>query len=413
MPNRIASLLLILPIGVLATETAPAQIDFYERQLQAGKNDFQINRPRQALDELRIAAFGLLDRPALLTEALVRLTVAQTSLGMNEDSAKTIDRFLEVEQRFPSYASLQIEPTIRSRFEDALVKAVPRATLQSIPGLARLTNYELSKVAALPAAQRIAAYEAGARREPENAEWPLALARESDARGATADVIRWATKVLQIQPQNKEAQRLLLHAYVARRQCPEAAGLMKSIAEADLQAHPEMYADEAVCFAETARWNEAAVALSKVPENLRRRPDVARASQLLTKANEIVQKSASTPRSSDVLETAARLIHAGKYDEAARELQAALKNDPNNRGLHRGLLEAAVLSKDWKTASAQVNPSAPFADGEELYMFYAAVALYETGQKSAAKSYMLRARPHMEAGPMVDRYMKAILGDGA
>jgi hypothetical protein len=43
-------------------------------------------------------------------------------------------------------------------------------------------------------------------------------------------------------------------------------------------------------------------------------------------------------------------------------------------------------------------------------MFYASVALYETGRKAEAKPLMERARPHMVPNPMVNYYIRVVLG---
>ncbi len=407
--DRMAKLVLILTLILTSVPLFGAE-DFYQLELRAGKVDFDANRVRRAVDEFRIAAFGFLDRPPLLIEALVRLAVAQNAAGMPDRVSDTLSRFVDIEQRFPVYGSLQIEDPVKSKFEAIALQGVRRATLQAIPDLAPLANYEFLRIAQLPQSQRMSAYEAGAQREPQNPEWPLALARESAERGSQNDVIRWAKKVLEIDHENKDAQALLVHAYVARRQCREADPLLKNLTVADFQKHPDLYADDAVCLADAKQWSEAQAALAKVPEKLRERPDVVAAQDRIVRATKPEQKSSLVPKSSDVLETAERLVHEGRYRDALRNLQSAETKDPKNRALHLEILEAAVLAKDWNVARPQVNLVAPFASGEELYMFYASVALYESGQKDAAKEYMERARPRMVSSPMVDYYLKAVLG---
>ena len=101
-------------IGSISSATAD---EFYERQLRAGKADFEARRVTEAANELRVAAFGFLDQPSLLAEALVRLAVAQNILGLKSEVTKTLDRFVDVEQRFAPYKTLSIEPQIKSSFE--------------------------------------------------------------------------------------------------------------------------------------------------------------------------------------------------------------------------------------------------------------------------------------------------------
>ena len=59
----------------------------------------------------------------------------------------------------------------------------------------------------------------------------------------------------------------------------------------------------------------------------------------------------------------------------------------------------------------QVPVVTPLMRGEELYMFYASVALFETGRHDEARLFMQKARPRMVSSPMVDYYLKAILGE--
>ena len=422
---------LVVLLIAAAVSSAFAADDFYEQQLRAAKSDWAANRTAQAADELRIAAFGFLDRPPLLQEALVRLAVAQDALGLTTERSRTIERFMAIEQRFPSYRSVDVEPQIRSTFEKLLTGQVPRATLLAVPSLAPVANYEIRKVAELPENRRLAAYQAGMQREPKNVEWPLAAAREFSVKENHGEVIRWGTRALEIDNTNKEARALVAHARAARRECREALAL---ITAADIKDRPDLTADQAVCFAQLGRYKEAQAALANVPERMRRRPDVQRAAEAVSKNIETsassaqvstpvstkpaplinrpaVPTSAPRPTAAEVLDVTHRLVRDGKPLEALSRLRPAVEAEPDNRVLRLNLLEAAVLSRDWKTAVAQVPRITPLAVGEELYMFYSSVALYENGQKEEARPLMERARAHMVPSPIVDHYVRRILGE--
>lgn len=428
----------LFAISALMAVPLMAADDFYEQQLRAGKADFQASRLPQASDELRIAAFGLMQQPVLLQEALARLAVAQNALGQTAEVSKTIDRFIDVEQRFAPYATVLLESPVKSKFEELVQKQVPRATLQAIPTLARLSNFELQRIAELPPSQRIAAYEAAAQREPKNPEWAWALTKDAAARESTGDVIKWGTRVLEIDTTNKDVRPLLAHARASRRECKEALAILNDV---DLQARPDSYADQAVCFVEMSRWKDAETALGNVPEKLKSRADVKRAAQQIGAENARLAKLARasaapqpvvaqtrgaaavpqtsnappkpSPKSTDVLEDARKLIKDSKYAEAVKLLRPAVQSEPDNRTLKLALLEASVLARDWRTAASQVPIVTPLTSGEELYMFYASVALYETGRHDEAKLFMEKARPRMVPSPMVDYYVKTILGSQA
>ncbi len=117
----------------------------------------------------------------------------------------------------------------------------------------------------------------------------------------------------------------------------------------------------------------------------------------------------------DPLETqlanARALVKGGKAAEAKALLRGTVESNPKSREARKALLEAAALTKDWETCNAQGAALEPFPDGEEPAMFYAAVALRETGSVASARALLKRARPLLARNAWVDYYTKEILGD--
>jgi lipopolysaccharide biosynthesis regulator YciM len=105
------------------------------------------------------------------------------------------------------------------------------------------------------------------------------------------------------------------------------------------------------------------------------------------------------------------LVKAGKAAEAKKVLAGLVESDPKNREARKALLEAAALTKDWEQCNAQSAALEPFAEGEEVYMFYAAVALRETGSVATARALVKRARPWLVSSAFVEYYTKEILGN--
>jgi tetratricopeptide (TPR) repeat protein len=416
---KTALIILVAAFSYVGSSVAATGDGFYEQQLQAGKVDFQAHRISQAANELRIAAFGFLDRPQLLAEALIRLVVAQNALGLDADASKTLERFVEVEQRFAPYKSLGIEPQVKTAFENFALKSLSNDTVLSLPAFRRISvDAQLRRIAALPERKRIGAYRELAEHEPKNPEWPLALALEYSSRDASRDTIQWGTRVLELDPGNLDARALVVHARTSSHACRDA---LPMFTETLLKERRDTYADQAVCLAETGRWTEAKNALANVPEQLKRRTDVRRAEKLVADNVRTVTPTsavpkpptptqAAAPKAAEALEIARKLNHDGKFDESLRRLSAAVAADPGNRSLRLAMLEAAVLAKAFQTAAAQISFVSPLSPGEELYMFYASVALYETGRKAEAKPLMERARPHMVPNPMVNYYVQMVLG---
>jgi hypothetical protein len=117
-----------------------------------------------------------------------------------------------------------------------------------------------------------------------------------------------------------------------------------------------------------------------------------------------------TPSPAAVLAESRKLVERGRYVENLRRLVAAVAVDPANRELRKALLEGAVLTKDWGAAVAQLAVIRPFQPGEEPSMFYAAVALEETGAGSEARALIEAALPALKRTPFIDFYAKKILG---
>jgi tetratricopeptide (TPR) repeat protein len=423
--------------------------DFYEARLRSGKDAFKQKRVIEAIDQFRIAAFGFLESPPLLSESLARLALAESAAGMSTEVTATLSRFLDVERRFGSYGKAKLEPEIRAEFQTLLLQRVSPATLQSIPGLAGLVETEEQKVARLPPGARRKALEAGFRREPNNVAWPLGLAQEAAERQDDKEVLRWTASALKVAPMNPQALALQAHARVARREYAGAAADLGALPASEFDARPELRADRFVCLVEGGDRAGAEAALKDVPAEQLARPDVAKARQKLAtersqrgpavaaapqsktfsaspshpgttpsavpspraaEAPEHIQRAQkSSPNAAAALAESRRLIQELKASDAARILLQALRSEPDNRELRMALLEAYCLSGAWSRGAEQVALVAPFADGEVLPMFYAAVVLYQTGRLQEARGYMERAAPRV-SGPLVDEYAKKILG---
>lgn len=93
--------------------------------------------------------------------------------------------------------------------------------------------------------------------------------------------------------------------------------------------------------------------------------------------------------------------------ELAREVADAHAGFPEAQHL---AAEAAYRLSRWRDAAAYFRRGGePGADQPEL-LFYMAVALYESGDKSAAAAALQQSLPNLQRTPYVDAYAKKILG---
>jgi TonB family protein len=118
---------------VLAQGTGPP-----EAQLREGEEAYRAHRSADAVPSLRIAAFGFLDKPAMLCEALVYLALAHEASGYHAEAQSTLDRISEAQRRAPTCADARLDAAIRAEFESKFHRrlSVPASPPASAPAVA-------------------------------------------------------------------------------------------------------------------------------------------------------------------------------------------------------------------------------------------------------------------------------------
>ncbi len=126
----------VLGIALAVPRVSLFADDFSLERLRTGEEAFRENRIPEAVDQLRIACFGLLDQASPLSECLVNLTLAFDAAKRPADVEATLNRFLDAERLFSAYAKADLRPETRRRFEAVLLARVPVETIVSVPSLA-------------------------------------------------------------------------------------------------------------------------------------------------------------------------------------------------------------------------------------------------------------------------------------
>lgn len=140
-----AATLLLTSAAALA---APAE-EFYLALLRRGIADVGRGAYVPAINELRIAAFGLLDDIPRYQTAQVYLTVALLRTDNRNDARTAAEKVLQAERIAPrTFDALAIEEPVVSEFRSALPTLVTAEKLAAVPSLTAATP--------LPAKTRIA-----------------------------------------------------------------------------------------------------------------------------------------------------------------------------------------------------------------------------------------------------------------
>ncbi|MFL6194435.1 MAG: tetratricopeptide repeat protein [Thermoanaerobaculia bacterium] len=123
-------------LAVLALLALPARaaIDpFYLNLLRDGQHALDRKDFREAARDFRLACFGMLDEPRMLTDCLARLALAQDAAGDVEGFRDTFQRLVELEDRFKAYSQADLAPELRAALEARLASRLPAATLEGAP----------------------------------------------------------------------------------------------------------------------------------------------------------------------------------------------------------------------------------------------------------------------------------------
>jgi hypothetical protein len=103
----------------VASVAFAATEDFYLRMFQRGLDHFAAGNYATAFDELRMAAFGMVDSIDDFERAHVYATVAAQKLKRESDARNSLQRVLAAEKIEHRYTSLKLPDEVKSAFEDA------------------------------------------------------------------------------------------------------------------------------------------------------------------------------------------------------------------------------------------------------------------------------------------------------
>jgi len=116
----IAAVVVLATLASTATARADAT-DFYRSLLRRGIADFGAGKNEQALRELRIGAFGLIDSIPDYETAQVYLALLHDRLKQEPEARLAIQRIFAAERVAPQLTTLPLDPAARSAF-DALAR---------------------------------------------------------------------------------------------------------------------------------------------------------------------------------------------------------------------------------------------------------------------------------------------------
>ena len=293
-----------LAVLMLGTGLTQAADPFYTNLLRDGTGARARGDLEAAIEDLRIACFGLLDEPPLLAQCLVELALAQAGAGQSGEFERSIDRLLQVEEQFEGYSQAGLAVDARQQFEDLLYRRVDPARLDGIAAFAPLS--ERRKMDALAAAgpdQRRVILQERLASDPANAQWLRMLADLETAQRQPTAAVPHLSALLALTPSDALLQ-------CERFRAATQAGLCE-IALADLPFCPADAADIQTaelllgCHIGQLHWQEAAAYLVTLPTNVR-------STSKIRKLDRRVQKELrNLPAAADIMSPATESLAEG------------------------------------------------------------------------------------------------------
>ena len=326
--------------AMLVTVTSPAvaQVDpFYSRLLEDGSRELSIDRYEEAVADLRLACFGFLDEPAVLIRGLALLAVAQEGANESVELQRTLDRVLEVEERFQVYGEASLPEGMTERFERLLLALVSEARIGAIPAFSELAEREQARLVSKPVAQ------VDDQHVDEDSADPLtilAVARADLERGKKKRALRRLDELVKAHPGFQEARCLRFQANAALRNCEAMVGDLSSCWP--WPESPEEVRSQLQCLVERREWSTARDLVASLE------PEVADEAQIDMLLAEIAKKA--PPGTADPEDRAGptRMAETGEVateplndPEESPQLAAAVPEpSPSER---RTLAEASIV----------------------------------------------------------------------
>lgn len=396
---------LLLGAGVLSGQTPDR---FSLDLLEQGHRALARGRPEEAVRVLRLACFGLLEHPDWLARCWVELGKGRAELKDRPGLLEVVERLEELESRFGVYSQGRVDPWAREALESKLVALLGDRSLARSPLFGFLVLEEARReLEAIPLERRERELGRKLEEDPGNGVWRILKAeRELDAaRFGSAEAL------LEGLPRDfgSGAVSCLRGAALGgQAKCEEA---LAELSTCPVRGYgPLTWKVQVACLLSLGRREEAGQVWLGIPEALRARPELEElGGQLL--APEGAPAGVSSSQSSRLSNLRERLRSARTTEDllaVERELQEMSVPRDEERMVALLRAEIAYRGSRWRECTAWFRTAGVETLSEVVSRFYAAVCLYESGEREQARQLASSGLDGLPRSPFVEGYLKKL-----
>lgn len=449
------SMVFVLAATVAIALPLSAADSFYLNLLRDGDQALSDSQFERARTNLRVACFGLLEDPVLLSQCWAQTGLAEAALDNQTGFRDSFDQLTEIERLFAgSYASADLPTEQRARYETFASRWIAEGRLIAVPAFESLAiRSAANRLARLPAESRREELKKLIAQSPGVSRWRLMLGdiyfgeRRYDAAIAEADA------VLAAQPSNPRARCLRGLARADAGHCAEAVE--------ELTSCPPSRSDRPTaqtilsCQVQLARWSDSQSYYDGLPEAVRASRKISKLGRQIARGlpaadSAIVAQSGESASEDPLTENAATdnpVADTATIDSATSETaptQRLSTDDRQTLARARQMALAATYKEDFdeilqlSSQLADDNPwhaEAQFFAGEVAYrarrwdraieylsranstleedpvlLFYLSVAYFESGQEAQARQFFSRCCSTPGENPVIEKYRTRISG---
>lgn len=255
---------LIALVGLVSPSSGSAAEPFYERLLQEGIRANAEGDSAQAIQDLTLACFGMLEEPESLTVCRVHLALAQAAQEDREAFAETVGRIIDLENTFQAYSKASLDRSLRQTFEQKMIAWIPYASLSSVKAFSAAARAQREQeLLTMDLGQRRQALTELLAADPEDLAWKIHMAKVELLDGQPAKALELTDSVLSQDTELLVAICVRGEARAALGRCEEA--LMDLVSCDESGSRPEILKRRLECRMALGQWEIAKTLFDALP----------------------------------------------------------------------------------------------------------------------------------------------------